>query len=123
MLADQIWRLFGDAGKIVEFPRDGRHFEHLWADLTHVGLRDDAFPSEVGLVTDVSVRLGRSSVELVDRETHLVGESSDAFLHMLDIFAMKALEAWIVLVEYPTQTIKIVAGGADVVRRAIKTGR
>ena len=74
-------------------------------------------------MTDVSVRLGRSSVELVDSETHLVGESSDAFLHMLDIFAMKALEAWIVLVEYPTQAVKIVAGGADVVRRAIKTGR
>ena len=72
-------------------------------------------------MTDVSVRLGRSSVELINRETHLVGESGDAFLQMLDIFAMKALKAWVVLVEYPTQTIKIVAGGADVVRRAIKT--
>ena len=42
---------------------------------------------------------------------------------MLDILAMKALEARIVLVEYPSQAVKIVAGGANFVSRAIKTGR
>ena len=66
-------------------------------------------------MTNVSVSFRGSCVKLVNGQTHLVGERSDASFHELNVFAVQTLKARIILVQYASQTIEIVAGAANVV--------
>ena len=66
-------------------------------------------------MTNISVSFRGSCVKLVYGQTHLVGERGDASFHKLDIFTVQTLEARIILVQYASQAIKIVAGAANII--------